>query len=64
MLHGKVLAQMVESTLIVWEDLGLSLMYTIVYYLIIIVFNNMIEHVEWGDNYRITVVITKHEFVN
>jgi len=55
---------MVESTLIVWEDLGLSLMYTIVYYLIIIVFNNMIEHVEWGDNYRITVVITKHEFVN
>ena len=27
--RGKVLAQMVESTLIVWEDLGLSLVYAI-----------------------------------
>ena len=27
MWHGKVLAQMVESTLIVWEDLGSSSMY-------------------------------------
>jgi len=32
-------------------------------YLIIIVFNNMIEHVEWWDNYRIILIIMKHELV-
>jgi len=45
----KVLTQMVKSTLIVWEDLGLSLMYANygLFYLLLIFNNNMHDHVEW-----------------
>ena len=43
--RGKVLAQMVESTLIVWEDLGLSLVYAIYVLFNYYCFNNMLEHV-------------------
>ena len=38
---------MVESTLIMWEDLGLSPMYAILCCLIIINFNNKHNRVEW-----------------
>jgi len=45
---GKVLAQMVESTLIVWEGLGSSPMYAnyVLFYLLLIFNNNMHDHVE------------------
>jgi len=43
--RGKVLAQMVESTLIVWEDLGLSPKYAIYVIFNYHCFNNLIVHV-------------------
>jgi len=45
---GKVLVQMVESTLIVWEDMGLSPMYAnyMLFDLLLIFNNNMHDHVE------------------
>jgi len=41
----KVLTQVVESTLIVWEDLGLSPMYAICVLFNYYCFNNTLEHV-------------------
>jgi len=44
MWREKVLAQMVESTWFVWEDLGLSPMYANYVLLFIIDFNDMYEY--------------------
>jgi len=42
MWRGKVLTQVVESTLIVWENLGLSPMHVIyVLIVLLLIFNNM-----------------------
>ena len=49
MRHGKVLTQMVESTLVVWKDLGSSLMYAIMllFGLLLFCFGNVIVNGEW-----------------
>jgi len=57
----KVLAQVVECTLIEWEDLGLSPMYANCVYLIYYYFDNIFVTSEWYYNYRIIIAIPKHE---
>jgi len=47
MWYGKVLAQVIESTLLCERTWVQVLSMSIVCYLIIIVFNIMIDHVEW-----------------
>ena len=48
MWRGKVLAQVVESTLFVWEDLGLSPMYVnCMLYGLLFCFGNEIVNGEW-----------------
>jgi len=46
---AKVLAQVVESTLIMWEDLGSSPMYAnyVLYGLLLFCFGNVIVNGEW-----------------
>ena len=46
---GGVLAQMVESTLFVWEDLGSSPMYAnyVLFGLLLFCFGNVIVNGEW-----------------
>jgi len=49
MWRGKVLVQVVESTLIVWEDLGSSPMYAnyVLYGLLLFYIGNVIVNGEW-----------------
>jgi len=49
MWYGKVLAQVVKSNLIVWKDLGSSLMYAnyLLYGLLLFCFGNVIVNSEW-----------------
>jgi len=54
---------MVESTLIVWEDLSSSPMYAKYVLFNCYCFNIIIEHVDWWHNDWIVLVSMKYELV-
>jgi len=64
MWRRKVLAPVVESTLIVWEDLGLSPMYAnYVWLFLLVIFKDMYEYVISIVRYCWFVNITKCDLV-
>ena len=62
MWHEKVLAHVVESTLIVWEDLGSSPIYAnFVWLFLLLIFKDMYEYVISIVRYCWFVSVTKWE---